>query len=257
MSITFVTKYPTALKNATWQTKKSFKDKTKAKTKTGLADALKKAESDWNKITFSKVIAAKQGLGGKTLVQKNAIVAAARQYLVGRVVQDTINSLDAAATKARTTGANPNLSSTASRFAAALSGQLTAQAKLLRDIELDDFQASLTGPAKQVRDWEAEHTRLLRKTDQLRDDLRDEPSLENWNQSDFRSVLERGAVITKSLAGQTDDAHWREMDGKWNGLLVAFKASDGIVKRSQGRDVEAEINKFTGRVQEEFGGVFM
>ena len=79
MSIPFVTKYPTALKNATWQAKKSFKDKTKAKTKTGLAEALKKAEADWNKIDFKKLIAAKQGLSGKTLVQKRALSAAANR----------------------------------------------------------------------------------------------------------------------------------------------------------------------------------
>jgi hypothetical protein len=257
MSITFVTKYPTALKNATWQSKKSFKDKTKNKTKTGLAEALKKAETDWNKIEFKKLIAAKQSLGGKSLAQKRAVMGEAHQYLVGRVVQDAINSLDAAATKARTTGANTSLSGTASRFATTLSGQLTAQAKLLRDIELDDFQESISGQAKQVRDWEAEHTRLIRKTDQMRDDLQDEPTLANWQASQFRGVLERGAVITKSLAGQTEDQHWREMDQKWNGLLEAFRTSDGLIKANQGRDAEAEIGRFINHVQDEFGGVFM
>jgi len=44
MAITFDRKYPTALKNIAWQKKKSFKDKTKAKTKTGLGEALTAAE---------------------------------------------------------------------------------------------------------------------------------------------------------------------------------------------------------------------
>lgn len=44
--------WPAALTNAAWQKKKSFLDKTKSKTKTGLGAELLKAEAAWKDINF-------------------------------------------------------------------------------------------------------------------------------------------------------------------------------------------------------------
>ena len=52
MTVSFDTKYPPEALNAAWQKKKSFMDKAKSKTKTGLGESLVKAEAEWKKINF-------------------------------------------------------------------------------------------------------------------------------------------------------------------------------------------------------------
>src|SRR5258708_12349021 len=52
MAVTFNTTYPAALTNTAWQKKKSFLDKAKSKTKTGLGDELLKAEAAWKLVKF-------------------------------------------------------------------------------------------------------------------------------------------------------------------------------------------------------------
>src|SRR5216683_3539990 len=52
MTINFVTDWPAEATDAAWQKKKSFMDKAKAKTKTGLGAELVKAQAGWKKINF-------------------------------------------------------------------------------------------------------------------------------------------------------------------------------------------------------------
>src|SRR5206468_1825178 len=52
MAVNFVTIWPVEATNAAWQKKKSFMDKAKSATKTGLGAELTKAEAAWKKINF-------------------------------------------------------------------------------------------------------------------------------------------------------------------------------------------------------------
>ena len=59
MAITFPTAWPAALTDAAWQKKKSFMDKAKSKTKTGLGASLTTAQKAWNLIKFDNLVATK------------------------------------------------------------------------------------------------------------------------------------------------------------------------------------------------------
>jgi len=59
MAITFNTTWPPALTDAAWQKKKSFMDKAKSKTKTGLGAELTKAQAAWKLVKWDTMIATK------------------------------------------------------------------------------------------------------------------------------------------------------------------------------------------------------
>jgi len=256
MSINFDTKYPTALKNSTWQAKKSFKDKTKSKTKTGLGEALAAAEKAWGAIDFDELIAGKQNLAGKSLAVQQAGKKKAQEYLDGPVMRQAIASLEAAASKAKTTGKNTSLSTTAAKAATALSGALLTQAKLLHDIKLDDFQAEMATMALHVGQWERQHTEALRSMDTVRDRLNSSKNKETWEQSNIGTVIENAVQITKDLSDETGDHHWSETNEKWRQLQTAYTAADRRVKSLTGSHVADEIDTFTDLVQNTLGGIW-
>ncbi len=108
MAITFTTTYPPELTDATWQKQKSFKDKLKSKTKTGLGGALKNAEALWKKINFAALDAAHQPLNRTPIdVRKNKTAA---ETILNVQVKAAARAVEVAASKARTTSTNPALS---------------------------------------------------------------------------------------------------------------------------------------------------
>lgn len=257
MSITFDKKYPAALKNAAWQKSKSFKDKAKAKTKTGLGEALTAAEKDWGKIEFDNLIAARQNLAGKSLAVKAAAKTKAQQYLDGPVMLKAIASLEAAASKAKTTGKNTSLSTTAAKAATALSGALLAQAKRLHDIKLDDFQAEIAPMLQSINQLERQHTEALHSMDAIRDDLRSSKDKKTWQASQARTVIEHTVTVTKSLSDETGEKHWTETNEKWRLLMVSYAKTDRLVNDLPPARVAEEIEKFTDLVQHTLGTMWL
>jgi hypothetical protein len=255
MAITFETKYPTALKNAAWQSKKSFKDKAKSKTKTGLGEALTTAEKDWGQIKFDNLIAAKQGLAGKSVTEMQAGRKTAQAYLDGPVVTKAITSLEAAASKARVTAKNSALSTSAVKAATALSGPLLAQAKLLKDIQLKDFE-----PVVKVRldigRWENQHTEYLHSMDTIRDDLKEKKDKAAWDESHVGTIIEDAVKVSAQLAEATGEKHWKDNNDRWRRLLISYAASDRLVKSLPSTRVGEEIDTFADLIQGTLGGMW-
>ena len=255
MAITFNQKYPAALTNAAWQKKKSFKDKTKSKTKTGLGTLLTKAEANWGKIKFDKLIAAKQSLQGKNVAALKIAAKAAQDYLDGPVVQQAIAALDAAASKARTTAANTALSTTAATAATALTGALTAQAKLLRDIKLADFQPA-TSVHLEIGEREKNHTAYLRSMDGIVDELRSGKTKENWEGQPINEVVNNAVKVTGLLFEATADPHWHDTNNLWREIFDAYTTANNQIKVLPGSRVEDEIEKFTDLAEQKLGHVW-
>jgi hypothetical protein len=256
MAITFVTKYPSTLKNAAWQKSKSFKDKTKAKTKTGLGDALNTAEKDWGKIDFDKLDADKQDLDGKSLNELQAAKRQAQDYLDGQIVTKAIASLDAASKKSNTTAANQALSNTAATAARTLSGALLRQAKLLRDIKLADFTAQTGQVVQSVAPLERTHTQLLKSMDDIRDDIKDSNDTATWLQANIGAVIDNAVRTTQSLTDLTGDQNWRANHEKWTRLNIMFTASDRIIKANPGVRAVEEMKDFADVIQGSLGGMW-
>jgi hypothetical protein len=133
------TAWPAALTNAAWQKKKSFLDKAKSKTKTGLGAELTKAEAAWKQIDFKILDATKQVI--PTAKEADNKKAAADTHLK-TVVAAASKAALAAAKKAAETKNNTALSSTARKTAAAIEKGLLNQARLIKTIKLTDFDAA-------------------------------------------------------------------------------------------------------------------
>ena len=256
MAISFVTKYPSALKNAAWQKAKSFKDKTKAKTKTGLGAALDLAEKDWGKIDFDKLDAEKQDLDGKSLNELQAAKRQAQAYLDGQIVTKAIASLEAAGSRAKETAKNQALSNTAATAARTLSGALLRQAKLLHDIKLDDFTAQTGQVLQSTAPLERTHTQLLKQMDDIRDDLKASNDAETWGEANIGAVIDNAVRTTKSLTDLTGDQNWRGNHEKWTRLKILYTASDRIIKASPGVRAVEEMKDFADVMQGQLGGMW-
>lgn len=141
----FLTDYPADLTNKSWQKAKSFLDKNKAKTKTGLGDALEKAEAEWKRINWP-ALDASQAMGK---VDQSAKYRSAKEFdfakavgiaeMKGKVAAASRALLEAGKV-ALETSKNKDLSKDAVKKATALSKGLIDQSRLLRDgIDLSDF----------------------------------------------------------------------------------------------------------------------
>lgn len=72
-------KYPAAAKNTLWQKQKSFRDKLKKATKTGLGAQLEASEKAFGKIDFKKLdVKRPQKAGGKPLTSYSGVDGARR-----------------------------------------------------------------------------------------------------------------------------------------------------------------------------------
>lgn len=143
MHITFNTAWPANLTDKEWQKKKSFTDKAKSKTKTGLGAELTKAETAWKKIVFDALDVTKAAgkLGNPVIFNKPDHYTAAKLVATHQttVALDAIKAIKLAAAKAATTKANTGLSSTAKAAAATIETGLLHQATLIQTISLKDF----------------------------------------------------------------------------------------------------------------------
>ena len=139
-------KYPDIAKNAAWQKQKSFKDKLKKATKTGLGEELVAAEAAFAKIDFNKLDVNRLRTAGKQpLTTPEAVDQArrtAQQHLDGPV-RAAHDALEAAVDKASSVGKNAALSTRAGLAADTIAGELRklAEATDPERINLNDFDA--------------------------------------------------------------------------------------------------------------------
>jgi len=140
MAIKFDDIYPVEAKNTSWQKKKSFLDKAKKATKTGLGAELLKAEAAWNKFKpyMDKLDVRSAVIGGRTPEKVQQAKTDATKILNGPV-KVTAAALLKAAAMAKKTSLNKGLSKPAVAAAKVIETKLMQRARFLRDIKLDDF----------------------------------------------------------------------------------------------------------------------
>jgi len=131
--------YPSVCTNTVWQKHKSFKDKAKAKTKTGLGDTLKTAEKAWASIVWKELDA--KSLKAITLqkAQVNQVKARAQMMNV-RTAKEAVTTAHA---KALETMKNTALSADAKRQAEVIANGLKYALGNLNKVNIDDFEAEI------------------------------------------------------------------------------------------------------------------
>jgi hypothetical protein len=244
MSVTFDTKYPAALTNAAWQKKKSFLDKAKAKTKTGLGEALTKAEATWGLIQWNTLQADKVPMPtpqeadkakGRAETHKTTVVAAASKAAL------------AAAGVAAKTKVNAGLSSAAKQAAATIEAGQLAQARRLRDIDLADFDLAkqhiitLTG----ATNFQTIKTGLV-KADEFIETVEKDWKVLTFN-AHIQDTCRRLTVALGKIGaynGKVDPAPLSDPLKKWadgKELLKVVKDEDAKDEKER---VEEALNKF-------------
>jgi hypothetical protein len=131
--------YPTAATNEAWQKKKSFIDKAKASTKTGLGADLTEAKKKWDLVPWAELDAAK--LGAKTVEAAQKQLQAAKA--ANTQIQAAKTALNKAKATARATQTNKALSSTAQAAAGAIATDLQNAVGRLDGIKVTDFEQAL------------------------------------------------------------------------------------------------------------------
>jgi hypothetical protein len=131
--------YSVVCTNKMWQKHKTFKDKTKSSTKTGLGPVLKAAEAAWAKIKWAELDAKK--LKATTVNQANTNKQKATAMLA--IVQQAIVAVEAARVKAEATRTNQSLSDSAKRQAEVIRNGMAGMKSRLETVSLNDFDAEI------------------------------------------------------------------------------------------------------------------
>lgn len=131
--------YPSVCKDVVWQKHKTFVDKAKSNTKTGLGATLKAAEKAWAKINWAALDAKK--LKAATLKDAQANRVKAQTALAA--VNSTKEAVTTAHAKALTTKANAALSAGAKRQAEVIANGLKYALTQIDKANLDDFDAEI------------------------------------------------------------------------------------------------------------------
>jgi len=128
--------YPARCSNTVWQKFKTFKDKARSKTKTGLGEKLTAAQTAWGKIVWNDLDAKK--LKAATLKAAQANQVKARAALV--IVEAAKKAVKAAQDKAEATKGNTALSDGAKNQAEVIVNGLKYGLTQLNKINIDDFE---------------------------------------------------------------------------------------------------------------------
>lgn len=132
--------YPANATNAVWQKKKSFLDKAKSSTKTGLGDTLKAAELAWKAIPWADLDAS----------DKTAVTPAGAERLLAKAKLALVKvgtakvALKAAKLQAKNTKINKALSKPAMAAAAQIEIDLNTAINRLATVKLTDFESLAT-----------------------------------------------------------------------------------------------------------------
>ena len=133
---------------------------------------------------------------------------------------------------------------------------LLAQAKRLRDIKLDDFDADMAALTLSVDQLERQHTEALHSMDGIRDHLTHSKDKETWQESNAGTIIENAVKITKSLSDETGDKHWSDTHEKWRLLMVSYSKTDQLVKSLPGTQAAEDIDTFADQIERTFGGMW-
>ena len=129
--------YPLVAKNKEWQKKKSFLDKAKKATKTGLGELLVKAEAGWGKIRWAQLDLAEfpriETVGEAQAHEARATLADNHQKTVQL-------ALKTAETKAKEVANNQALSTVARNYATTVANALKAARGRLKTISITEFE---------------------------------------------------------------------------------------------------------------------
>ena len=131
--------YPAVATNAAWQKKKSFIDKAKAKTKTGLGAALTTAETKWKAIPWAQLDSKAFKTKTVSAAQKNLQDAKLAQVKV----TDAKSALVVARNFATASSTNKDLSKPAQAAATAIVDALKKAEARLTKVTLTDFETDL------------------------------------------------------------------------------------------------------------------
>jgi hypothetical protein len=140
VTVTFNTKYPAEARNAYWQKKKSFKDKTHKATKTGLGAKLDAAEKAWNAVPWKQLDAAT--LKANNLLEAKTNLARAKGIKTNQLKAARI-AVVAAMKEAQRVKANAALSANAQAAAKAIESKLDALMVTIDYLSLDDFNKEI------------------------------------------------------------------------------------------------------------------
>ena len=139
MSVPTDMSYPAIATDPAWQKKKSFIDKAKSSTKTGLGADLKAAELKWKAIPWKELDARKLAAKSVEAAQRQLNTAKA----AGTVIQEAKTAVAKAKATAQATATNKALSKTAQLAANDIANSLQNALTRLNSIKTLDFEDAL------------------------------------------------------------------------------------------------------------------
>jgi len=226
MTVPEDTKYPKNLSNTFWQSKKTFKDKTKSATKTGLGAALTTAENAWKTIPWADLDASKKN--PKDVKEAEAMLAAAKKAKTTQV-KATMDALEKARLKALETAKNTALSPAAIQTAKDMANGLSkARMETLLNINTKDFDI-LVGrmEAKAQGGTHLQHTSIDRHGTHTELGSAAK-AVRSGNTVTVANVTWTGGLDPTSLLHQTVTVHSSNEDGSSfvNDMVVNALSSD-------------------------------
>ncbi|MEM7438229.1 MAG: hypothetical protein AAF393_01425 [Pseudomonadota bacterium] len=240
----FDTTYPKTVTNKAWKKKKSLKDKASKATKTGLGEALEKAEVSWKKVKFSalhpRLSKDKEMIGN---VQK---LEAAMSFAVASAsdLKAAAKDLKAAAAIAKKTAANKSMSKSAAAASAEITKELTLLANAAASYNaLKIYQTFIVNTKKQLAKQTQGYTKAVSDLDKLFKALAKDPSLESFKTL-LKEIQKRFGVVQSATAGFSrtpgpKQADWqasskaiKSIEHKIQGLMKMIKTS-GVDKAAR------------------------
>lgn len=158
MTIPLDTLYPALATKEEWQKKKSFKEKVKSATKTGLGDKLTKAEQAWGAIKWQYLSEKDLHPQPQTPVQAQSNLNRAKLAL--EQVKTAREAVNTARLAANTAANNDALSETAREYARKISAALLKAHNRLGQVNVDDFEAQYETLAEHEEDLAKQRKKL-------------------------------------------------------------------------------------------------
>ncbi len=222
-------KLPGGLTRAAWLKKKSFIDKAKAATQTGLGAELKKVEDAWNKTDWKTMKAIAHG---KWHSHKELLAArkAAKDYYADYIVVKLYNAVMSGSRKARTTSTTAGLSGAAKAYAIVIADGLKGLADQLLSIDFKDYDDD---EKRMLPLWDLARKAMVKNVADLETKLKaleKAPTNANWSalgvKDAFRSVA--NGVATNPDFASLWPTPWQKLDGLQNESdPVLSKLKDG------------------------------
>lgn len=208
--------YPKTLTNDAWQKKKSFLDKAKSKTKTGLGAELVKLQTAWKKVDWECMDARMQGKWA-SLEALQAGKKKAQTYHRQKMTAFW-NVVMAVSRKATATAKNADLSKTAKAAATAIAKETDLIAKAIVSMEFSDFDEE----EKRIRaGWARWRQRLPKNVSDLEAKLKElekDPRNAKWSDIDVTNAFR---AVGNSLGNNPEfkdlwPKPWADFDGLQN-----------------------------------------